>query len=139
MRITGLTEHQVSSTIRQLRERLATKPSPPQAILQFRILDRKTSTFTYVHSLERTNREYLRVMRPTCYTNVTGRPVYEWRLVEAGGRTKMVTFRRNALGNGFSPFDGKGGRIDWARHATIIGTIWERRAGTIPSGGRSRS
>jgi len=68
--ITGLTEHQVRSAIQQIRQRFSIKPEEPKAVLPFRVYDRKTGSFTYVHSLEGTNRKHLRVMRPTGYVDV---------------------------------------------------------------------
>ncbi len=124
--ITGLSEHQVRSAIQQIRSRFSIKPEEPKAVLPFRIFDRKTASFTYVHSLEGTNRKHLRVMRPTGYFDIAKQPIYEWDIVQAQGKTKVVTYWRNTLGNGFSPFDTKDERIDWKTKARIIGTIWQQ-------------
>jgi len=126
--ITGLSEHQVRSAIQQIRQRFAVKPEIPKAVLPFRVYDRKTGSFTYVHSLEGTNRKHLRVMRPTGYYDVAKQPIYEWDIVRALalGKTRVVTYWRNKLGSGFSPFDTKDERVDWKGKARIIGTIWQQ-------------
>jgi hypothetical protein len=126
--ITGLTEHQVRTAIQQVRQRFSRKPVAAQAVLPFRVFDRKTTKLFYVETLVGMHQKHLRVMRPTGYQDVTGRPIYEWDIVQAEGTTKVVTYWRNKLGNGFSPFDTKEEKIDWQARTRVIGNVWQKAA-----------